>query len=473
VRNIGSSLQKAEGESEMVWGDMSGDYEDSTPSGPEIHVSRQVSKRIGDDDDSEQDLRRSRILTRKELLYLLSTLPRMLGIRAQEKHGGRICAGMVGYPNVGKSSVINTLLGVSRSSHGVVRVGVSSTPGKTKHFQTLMLNTRVMLCDCPGLVFPSFMNSTGEMLCAGILPFNQMRDYTDPATVIASRVPKHLLDAAYGMKIVKELDIMDNPDRPPTASEMLCAYCKVKGYITNGTGRWDEFRACKDILKDFNDGKVLYVSHPPVISAAMSGDPVISGVVSGDAGVDMARWLSDIELIMMKRAKVADRVLVQKIRDAEVAAEEEERQLQSVSSLSIHDADIVFGDNYTKPSASNKPEYDDESDDDDGITLDGDTIATGTSTANNGTEKREHKRLKHWGKKNKKLRDKNPYAEENGVVPLVAHSTNRSMKPLSLQDKEKVKRQDPRQAYGNTFVRASQPYQVVVPDHVTVPSGND
>jgi large subunit GTPase 1 len=35
--------------------------------------------------------------------------------------------GMVGYPNVGKSSVINVLCGTKK-------VGVASMPGKTKHF---------------------------------------------------------------------------------------------------------------------------------------------------------------------------------------------------------------------------------------------------------------------------------------------------------------------------------------------------
>ena len=55
--------------------------------------------------------------------------------------------GLTGYPNVGKSSVINALLGKKK-------VGVASMPGKTKHFQTLKLTEEVTLCDCPGLVFP-------------------------------------------------------------------------------------------------------------------------------------------------------------------------------------------------------------------------------------------------------------------------------------------------------------------------------
>lgn len=41
---------------------------------------------------------------------------------------GPVTVGLVGYPNVGKSSAINTLLRVKK-------VPVSATPGRTKHFQ--------------------------------------------------------------------------------------------------------------------------------------------------------------------------------------------------------------------------------------------------------------------------------------------------------------------------------------------------
>jgi ribosome biogenesis GTPase A len=68
-----------------------------------------------------------------------------------------IMIGFVGYPNVGKSSTINALLGRKQ-------VGVTSTPGKTKHFQTLIVSDSVMLCDCPGLVFPSVVSSRAEMV---------------------------------------------------------------------------------------------------------------------------------------------------------------------------------------------------------------------------------------------------------------------------------------------------------------------
>jgi ribosome biogenesis GTPase A len=44
--------------------------------------------------------------------------------------------------------------------------------------QTLTLNPQVTLCDCPGLVFPSFVSSQAEMVTNGILPIAHLRDHT-------------------------------------------------------------------------------------------------------------------------------------------------------------------------------------------------------------------------------------------------------------------------------------------------------
>ena len=75
---------------------------------------------------------------------------------------------MTGYPNVGKSSVINALLGRKK-------VGVASMPGKTKHFQTLKLTEEVTLCDCPGLVFPKVHASKAEMVLCGLYPIDTLK----------------------------------------------------------------------------------------------------------------------------------------------------------------------------------------------------------------------------------------------------------------------------------------------------------
>lgn len=60
--------------------------------------------------------------------------------------------GLVGQPNVGKSSLLNALMGTTR-------VRASKTPGKTKHFQTILWGERrdIKIVDCPGLVCPSLV----------------------------------------------------------------------------------------------------------------------------------------------------------------------------------------------------------------------------------------------------------------------------------------------------------------------------
>lgn len=68
----------------------------------------------------ENEAKYSKVLSRVELIELLGMLSKKLGIVGQRKHDGRYCIGMVGYPNVGKSSVINTLLCVSKSNHGKI-----------------------------------------------------------------------------------------------------------------------------------------------------------------------------------------------------------------------------------------------------------------------------------------------------------------------------------------------------------------
>ncbi|KAG1390760.1 hypothetical protein G6F60_012858 [Rhizopus arrhizus] len=89
---------------------------------------------------SESLLNTSECLGADDLIKLLKNYCRNLNLKTS------ITVGIIGYPNVGKSSVINSL---KRS-----RVcGVGATPGFTKVAQQITLDKNIKLLDCPGIVF--------------------------------------------------------------------------------------------------------------------------------------------------------------------------------------------------------------------------------------------------------------------------------------------------------------------------------
>ena len=185
------------------------------------------------------------------------------GKQGKERKARRIVPtiGMVGYPNVGKSSVINVVLGVSKTSHGAVRVAVASTPGKTKHFQTILLSDSLTLCDCPGLVFPTFMSSKAEMVCHGILPIDQMRDYIGPTSLLVSRVYPEVLEETYFLKLPRSS--ISGRILPLNAHSLLQTYSRKHGYFGSHHAGPDEPRGARYILKDYVNGKILYNVPPP------------------------------------------------------------------------------------------------------------------------------------------------------------------------------------------------------------------
>ena len=202
----------------------------------------------------EESDQRTRIITVDELEALfLENAPDIETVDGEPPRKTEI--GLVGYPNVGKSSTINALIGAKK-------VSVSSTPGKTKHFQTIHLSPDVVLCDCPGLVFPNFATTKAELVCNGILPIDQLREFTGPAGLVAQRIPQSFLEALYGIKIHTR-PLEEGGTGQPTAEELLVAYAIARGFAKTGQGQPDESRAARYILKDYVSGKLLFCHPPP------------------------------------------------------------------------------------------------------------------------------------------------------------------------------------------------------------------
>lgn len=171
-----------------------------------------IEKKIGLTNMERDDkLNDPKLLSRAELIEMFKTI-----YEGRTKIDNRTTIGLVGYPNVGKSSTINALMQEKK-------VSVSATPGKTKHFQTLFLDQDLLLCDCPGLVMPSFVLTKADMVLNGILPIDQLRDHVPPVNVLCSQIPRHILEEKYGIIIAKSED----PNKEVLSEDLLLAYgCK-------------------------------------------------------------------------------------------------------------------------------------------------------------------------------------------------------------------------------------------------------
>ncbi|CAK1592486.1 unnamed protein product [Parnassius mnemosyne] len=158
---------------------------------------------------------------------------------------GVLTIGCVGQPNVGKSSLMNAIMGRKV-------VSVSKTPGHTKHFQTIFLTQQVRLCDCPGLVFPSKVPRPIQILM-GSYPIAQLRE---PYTTI-----RYLAERLDLPKLLR----ISHPENDDTWSprDICDGWAKKRGYLTAKSARLDTYRAANSLLRMALDGKICLWLRPP------------------------------------------------------------------------------------------------------------------------------------------------------------------------------------------------------------------
>lgn len=190
-----------------------------------------------------------------------------------------ITIGLIGQPNVGKSSLLNALFGTKK-------VKASKTPGKTKHFQTLFWTPEIRLVDCPGLVFPGLVPMELQVL-AGVLPISQMPSIPSCVQFVCERMPLERilgLEHPGGDKPVEDKRTwragMKNASEQPgtstwTAIDVLTAYATKNGWLTAKAGRPDIQRAGNALLRACADGKNIRWGFRPPSTQNMDGGAVI------------------------------------------------------------------------------------------------------------------------------------------------------------------------------------------------------
>ncbi|KAJ7446495.1 hypothetical protein B0H11DRAFT_2084984 [Mycena galericulata] len=195
---------------------------------------------------------------------------------ASEEEPKFLTIGLIGQPNVGKSSLLNALFG----SH---KVRASKTPGKTKHFQTLFWTPDVRLVDCPGLVMPNFVPMEMQVL-SGILPISRVSAIPSCIYHAAELLPlekvyrlSHPTQADAERVGVEDKRTWRNGERPGgsqvkekpwTAMDVLIGYADAKGWVTAKAGRSDVHRAGNAIMRAVAEGRIAWAFWPPDTNVA-------------------------------------------------------------------------------------------------------------------------------------------------------------------------------------------------------------
>ncbi|KAI0015414.1 nucleolar GTP-binding protein 2 [Xylariomycetidae sp. FL0641] len=105
----------------------------------------------------------------------------------------QISVGLIGYPNVGKSSIINTLRKKKVAN-------VAPIPGETKVWQYVTLMKRIYLIDCPGVVPPNMNDTPQDILLRGVVRVEKVENPEQYIPRLMEKVKQHHLERTYELK---------------------------------------------------------------------------------------------------------------------------------------------------------------------------------------------------------------------------------------------------------------------------------
>ena len=147
---------------------------------------------------------------------------------------------VVGIPNVGKSTFINSFAGKACAKTG-------NKPGVTKGKQWIRLNKNVELLDTPGILWPKFEDQTVGLRLALI---GSIKDEILNIDELAVELVTFLLEKYPGV-IGKRYEVDENKE----ITDIIFDIAKNRNCVLKG-GDADYSKACSLVIDDFRTGKL-------------------------------------------------------------------------------------------------------------------------------------------------------------------------------------------------------------------------
>ncbi|XP_025941707.1 nucleolar GTP-binding protein 2 [Apteryx rowi] len=167
----------------------------------------------------------------------------------------QISVGFIGYPNVGKSSVINTLRSKKVCS-------VAPIAGETKVWQYITLMRRIFLIDCPGVVYPSGDTET-DIVLKGVVQVEKIKSPEDHISAVLERAKPEYIRKTYKIDFWKDTE------------DFLEKLASRTGKLLKG-GEPDMQTVSKMVLNDWQRGRIPFFVKPP--DAEVGPQPPALGV---------------------------------------------------------------------------------------------------------------------------------------------------------------------------------------------------
>lgn len=246
-----------------------------------------------------------------------ATLFRALKAYAASKNLKRaVSVGVIGYPNVGKSSVINALLARlsgGRGANSSRACPAGAEAGVTTSIRAVKIDNKLTLLDSPGVIFPSSsLQSSGgavplktptdkhaHLVLLNVVPPKQIEDPIPAVTLLLRRLSAQ---PEFVKKLMEAYDLpplMRDEKGDPT-TDFLVQVARKRGRLGKG-GVPNLSAAAMTVVTDWRDGRIQGWTKPPVAAVAEAG--TLQGMESGaptevtaDEKVIVTEWAEEFKL---------------------------------------------------------------------------------------------------------------------------------------------------------------------------------